>query len=90
MHAPIYVSGSGYLISGVAVECLYQEALVTKLIHLEDFFLTGVVAKKACGNKLKIVSHRYAHYNTENCFSLIFLVLLFLLEKMPLKMWNAN
>ena len=64
-HAPIYVSGSGYLISGGAIECLYQEALATKLIHLEDFFLTGVVAKKACGNKLKIVSHRYAHLNAE-------------------------
>lgn len=44
---PNYLSGTGYVMSlDVAIK-LYQAALSTALLHLEDVFITGVCAKLA-------------------------------------------
>ncbi|XP_076242380.1 beta-1,3-galactosyltransferase 1 isoform X2 [Calliopsis andreniformis] len=51
---PNYLSGTGYVMSlGVAFK-LYQAALITPLLHLEDVYITGLCAKRA---KVKPVNH---------------------------------
>jgi len=44
---PNYLSGSGYVMSRDVVESLYNAALVTPLLYLEDVFLTGLCARQA-------------------------------------------
>ncbi|XP_016985841.1 beta-1,3-galactosyltransferase 1 [Drosophila rhopaloa] len=44
---PVYLSGTGYLLSIDVVQRLYEEALTTSLVHLEDVFVTGICAEKA-------------------------------------------
>lgn len=41
---PVFVNGPAYLISGSIVDNIYQTALSTPLITLEDVFVTGIVA----------------------------------------------
>ncbi|KAK2721707.1 beta-1,3-galactosyltransferase 1-like isoform X2 [Artemia franciscana] len=43
---PPYVSGTTYVMSGDIIHSLYETALSTPLVHLEDVFLTGIVAQK--------------------------------------------
>ncbi len=43
---PQFVTGPSYLISGSAVSKIFAEAMATSYIHLEDVFITGVVAEK--------------------------------------------
>ena len=44
---PDYVSGTGYVMSGSIVPTLFDHALQVPLFHLEDIFVTGMVARKA-------------------------------------------
>uniref|UniRef100_A0A1I8QF63 Hexosyltransferase n=2 Tax=Stomoxys calcitrans TaxID=35570 RepID=A0A1I8QF63_STOCA len=44
---PPYLSGSGYLMSMDVVPRLYEAALNTSLIYLEDVYVTGMCAEKA-------------------------------------------
>ncbi|XP_012286095.1 N-acetyllactosaminide beta-1,3-N-acetylglucosaminyltransferase 4 isoform X2 [Orussus abietinus] len=51
---PNYLSGTGYVMSIDVAEKLYQAALATPLLHLEDVYITGVCARRA---RLKPVNH---------------------------------
>lgn len=44
---PNYLSGTGYIMSRDVVTRLYQTALETPLIHIEDVYITGICAKRA-------------------------------------------
>ena len=43
---PPFVTGPSYLISRAAVSKIFDEAMESPFIHLEDVFLTGVIAEK--------------------------------------------
>lgn len=45
---PTYLSGSGYIIPSSEITCLYEAALETPLVYLEDVFVTGILAE-TCG-----------------------------------------
>lgn len=51
---PNYLSGTGYVMSMSVASKLYQAALVTPLLHLEDVYITGLCAKRA---KVRPVNH---------------------------------
>ncbi|EDV56407.1 beta-1,3-galactosyltransferase 1 [Drosophila erecta] len=44
---PKYLCGSGYLLSIDVVPRLYKASLGTRIVHLEDLFVTGLCAEKA-------------------------------------------
>jgi len=44
---PDYVSGTGYIMSGHLVPILFESAMQVPLFHLEDVFITGLVARRA-------------------------------------------
>ena len=44
----MYVSGSGYVITQPAAQCLFNESMNLPFYHLEDVFLTGFAAEN-CG-----------------------------------------
>ncbi len=44
---PDYVSGTGYVLSGQLIPNLFESSLKVPLFHLEDVFVTGLVARKA-------------------------------------------
>lgn len=46
-YYPTYLSGSGYLMSMDVVPKLYEAALNTSLVYLEDVYVTGMCAEKA-------------------------------------------
>ncbi|XP_067000408.2 beta-1,3-galactosyltransferase 5 isoform X2 [Anabrus simplex] len=50
---PDFVSGTAYLMSRVAAKKLYDAALDTPLMPLEDVFLTGIVASQGLGMPLE-------------------------------------
>ena len=56
---PDFLSGLGYLISSKLIECLYEKALHTPALHLEDVFVTGILRTK-CGGVL-IHDPRFVH-----------------------------
>ena len=43
---PMYVSGTGYVLGARIAEGIYRQVLSTPLYHLEDVFLTGMVASR--------------------------------------------
>ncbi|KAH0949039.1 hypothetical protein HN011_011220 [Eciton burchellii] len=51
---PNYLSGTGYVMSMSVASKLYQAALVTPLLHLEDVYITGLCAKRA---RVRPVNH---------------------------------
>ena len=51
---PDYVSGTGYVMSGAIIPTLFKNALQVPLFHLEDIFVTGMVAHRS-----KIVPENY-------------------------------
>lgn len=44
---PDYVSGTGYVISGALIRTLFDNAMHVPLFHLEDVFITGMVAHRS-------------------------------------------
>lgn len=44
---PNYLSGTGYVMSVDVPEIIFETALTTPLLHLEDVYLTGICAKRA-------------------------------------------
>jgi beta-1,3-galactosyltransferase 1 len=44
---PGYLSGTAYLLSGKIIPTLLQNSLSTRLIHIEDIYITGILAKKS-------------------------------------------
>lgn len=65
-YYPDYLSGSSYVMSYNSVQSLYKESLRTPLYHLEDVYLTGIVAKRI---KLKRQHHPLFQYypNSDFC-----------------------
>lgn len=53
---PNYLSGTGYVMSADVPEILFETALHTPLLHLEDVYLTGICAK---------LSHVRPSHNTD-------------------------
>lgn len=51
---PNYLSGTGYVMSLDVASKLYESALSTPLLHLEDVYITGLCARTA---KLRPVDH---------------------------------
>ncbi|XP_029176745.1 beta-1,3-galactosyltransferase 1-like [Nylanderia fulva] len=51
---PNYLSGTGYVMSMNVASKLYQAALITPLLHLEDVYITGLCARRA---KIRPVNH---------------------------------
>lgn len=51
---PNYLSGTGYVMSLDVASKLYNAALATPLLHLEDVYITGVCARHA---KLRPMNH---------------------------------
>uniref|UniRef100_A0A0K2U674 Hexosyltransferase n=1 Tax=Lepeophtheirus salmonis TaxID=72036 RepID=A0A0K2U674_LEPSM len=51
---PTYLSGTGYVLSSSAVEKLYNASLTTPIFHLEDVYITGILATSL---SLKRVDH---------------------------------
>jgi len=51
---PNYLSGTGYVMSMGVASKLYQAALITPLLHLEDVYITGLCAKRA---KVRPMNH---------------------------------
>lgn len=43
---PDFVSGTGYVMSAALVPAMFEMSLQVPLFHLEDVFLTGIVAQK--------------------------------------------
>ena len=58
-YYPEYFSGSAYLMTQNSAQRLYDESLITPLFHLEDVFLTGIVAERI---KLKRRHHPLFRY----------------------------
>ena len=56
---PDFLSGLGYLIPSKLIDCLYEKALQTPALHLEDVFVTGILRTK-CGGVL-IHDPRFVH-----------------------------
>ena len=42
---PDFVSGTGYVLSGALIPVMFDKSLQVPLFHLEDVFLTGIVAQ---------------------------------------------
>ncbi|KAL2717977.1 hypothetical protein V1478_011853 [Vespula squamosa] len=64
---PNYLSGTGYVMSIDVAFKLYQAALTTPLLHLEDVYITGLCAKHA---KIRPINHpafSYAPRKLEPC-----------------------
>lgn len=43
---PAYLSGTAYFLTGAIVPRLLETAVGTPLIHMEDIYITGIVARK--------------------------------------------
>ena len=52
-YFPAYVGGPCYFVAGSVVPRLYETGLQERLFHLEDVFLTGIVAKTRLGIQLQ-------------------------------------
>lgn len=64
---PNYLSGTGYVMSMDVAFKLYQAALITPLLHLEDVYITGLCAKHA---KIRPINHpgfTYAQRKLDPC-----------------------
>lgn len=46
-YYPNFLSGTAYLMGIKAVETLFKYALSTQIFHLEDVYITGIVASRA-------------------------------------------
>ena len=57
---PDFLSGLGYLVPSKWIKCLYEKALETPQLHLEDVFVTGILRSK-CGISL-IHDPRFVHF----------------------------
>lgn len=64
---PNYLSGTGYLMSRQVVAKLYQAALDTSLFHLEDIYLTGILARKAGIRPTDHVGFSYIRRKLNSC-----------------------
>nr|XP_019544960.2 uncharacterized protein LOC109415532 isoform X1 [Aedes albopictus] len=58
---PDYLSGTAYLMNLNAAKLLYRTSLTTPIFHLEDVYLTGLVADRA---KLRRYHHPLFFYST--------------------------
>ena len=45
-HYPLFVSGSCYVMTTLAASCLFEKAMTMPFFHLEDVFITGLVAEQ--------------------------------------------
>ncbi|XP_037713930.1 beta-1,3-galactosyltransferase 1 [Drosophila subpulchrella] len=58
---PKYLSGTGYLLSIDVVQRLYEQAINTSLVHLEDVFVTGICAEAAGIQRRHYPVFNYVH-----------------------------
>ncbi len=56
---PEILSGSGYVMSRSAAECLYREGLKLPFFHLEDVLVTGFAAEQCNLDRLHNDGFRY-------------------------------
>lgn len=64
---PNYLSGTGYIMSIDVASKLYQTALTTPLLHLEDVYITGLCAKLAKIHPINHPGFSYAPRKLESC-----------------------
>nr|CAD7194677.1 unnamed protein product [Timema douglasi] len=64
---PNYLSGTGYIMSGDTVGRLYRAALTIPLFHLEDVYVTGMVARAAGIRPRDNPSFTYARRRLDPC-----------------------
>ncbi|XP_017125126.1 beta-1,3-galactosyltransferase 1 [Drosophila elegans] len=62
LQFPMYLSGTGYLLSMDVVLRLYEESLTTSLVHLEDVFVTGICAERAGIQRRHHPLFNYVHW----------------------------
>lgn len=60
-YYPSYLSGTAYVLGEEAIPKLFQKSLTTPLFHLEDVYITGIVASRL---KLKRQHHPLFFYST--------------------------
>ncbi|XP_014261338.1 beta-1,3-galactosyltransferase 1-like [Cimex lectularius] len=63
---PNYLSGTGYVMSRQVAVKLFNAALTTPLIHLEDVYITGICALKAGVKPKNNMAFTYLHLS-DNC-----------------------
>lgn len=64
---PNYLSGTGYLMSRKTVSALYQASLDSPLFHLEDIYITGILARKASIKPLDNIGFSYIRRKLNSC-----------------------
>ena len=67
---PNYLSGTGYLMHRTAVFKLYKEALVTPVFHLEDIYITGILARKASIRPVDNIGFSFTRRKFNSCLFL--------------------
>ena len=53
-HYPLFLSGSCYVMTTLAASCLFEKAMTMQFFHLEDVFITGMVAEQC---KIPRINH---------------------------------
>lgn len=73
-YLPSYLDGTGYVMSNETARFLYGEIFNTKILYLEDVYLTGIVAKKVGIEKISHPSMTLWFYTPNNKCSLLSLI----------------
>jgi len=64
---PNYLSGTGYLMHRDTAVQLYSVALSTPLFHLEDIYMTGILARKARIRPIDNIGFSYVRRTLNSC-----------------------
>ena len=64
---PNYLSGTAYLMSRQALAALYQASLDSPLFHLEDIYITGLLARKAGIRAQDHIGFSYTRRKLNSC-----------------------
>jgi len=63
---PGYLSGTAYLIRSDIISALLQHSLSTPLIHLEDVYVTGILARKIPTDPADSIYFTYGKFMPNN------------------------
>jgi len=66
-HYPAYLSGTGYLMSRKTISSLYRASLTLPLFHLEDIYITGLLARQANIRPLDNIGFSYIRRKLNSC-----------------------
>jgi len=64
---PNYLSGTGYLMNRVTAIKLYASALTTPVFHLEDIFITGILARNVGIRPVDYIGFSYVRRELKAC-----------------------